>query len=906
MDNSSLDGATISHYRVLAKIGEGGMGEVYRARDTQLGRDVAIKVLPAAFSEDADRLRRFEQEAQAAGGLNHPNILVIYHVGEHQGAPYIVSELLEGETLRERTAGTALSQRKAMDYGLQIAHGLAAAHAKGIVHRDLKPENLFITNDGRVKILDFGLAKLTGAADGNLSQTEVPTRRVDTDPGLVMGTMGYMSPEQLRGKPADHRSDIFSFGAILYEMLSGKRAFRGGSIAETMSAILREDPPDLSETNKTISPALERVVQHCLEKNPEERFHSARDLAFAIESLSGTATSSGHTMAIAALTTATDGRQTTGITRLFGNARAAWIAAGLLFIGLLAVLPFALTHFRRTETQSPVAVRFTITRPEKVAGFNQLAISPDGRNLVFVSFVEGKSQLWLRPLGSFTARPLPGTEDANGFPFWSPDSRSIGFQAAGKLKKIDLSDGTQQTLCDNPGSPRGAGGTWNGEGTILFFRSEGIYRISAAGGAPAPVSGLEASPQGIECRWPSFLPDGNHFLYLATTPQQETSGVYLASLDGKETKRLFTADSSAIYAPSAGGGGYLLFARDGALLAQPFDASRLTLMSEPFRIADQVRVNANSRGFFSVSDNGTLVYDPSGERENQQLTWFDRAGKQLETIGALGTFLSPRLSPDEKRVAVSRRDPKTGNFDIYVIDIARGASSRLTSDSANVNVVWSPDGSRIVWATNRGGSYQFYQKLASGVGQEELLLQSNNRIYPTDWSADGRFILYRQVDPKTREDLWILPLDGDRKPFPFLQTPFAETTARFSSDGRWLAYDSDESGNREVYVQTFPASGGKWPVSTKGGGFTQWRRDGKELFYISSDLKMMAVEVKTSGTFEPGIPRALFDLSAVRPIPRSGYAVAGDGQRFLFVSQIAETAPSSLAVVVNWTADLKK
>src|SRR5436190_9804323 len=364
-------GTRLGPYEILSPLGAGGMGEVYRARDTSLGRDVAIKVLPVAYSEDAERLRRFEQEAQAVGALNHPNILVIHQIGTDDGAPYIVSELLDGETLRDHMSGAAVPQRKAIDYALQIAHGLAAAHAKGIVHRDLKPENLFVTNDGRVKILDFGLAKLTGTADRNQSQTEVPTRRVDTDPGLVMGTMGYMSPEQLRGKPADHRSDIFSFGAILYEMLSGKRAFRGGSMAETVSAILREDPPDLSETSKTISPALERLVQHCLEKNPEERFHSARDLGFAIESLSGTATSSGQTITIAAVTTATDGRQTTGVTRLFGNARVAWIAAGLLFVGLLALLAFALTHFRRAEAEA-AAVRFTIALPGKVAGFEPL------------------------------------------------------------------------------------------------------------------------------------------------------------------------------------------------------------------------------------------------------------------------------------------------------------------------------------------------------------------------------------------------------------------------------------------------------------------------------------------------------------------------------------------------------
>src|SRR2546425_5935060 len=400
------------------------MGEVYRARDTKLGRDVAIKVLPAAFSADAERLRRFEQEAQAAGALNHPNILVIFHIGTHEGAPYIVSELLEGETLRERMAGAALPQRKAIDYALQTAHGLAAAHAKGIIHRDLKPENLFVTNEGRVKILDFGLAKLTGTSDGTQSQTEIPTRRVDTDPGVVMGTMGYMSPEQLKGQPADHRSDIFSFGAILYEMLSGKRAFRGDSMAETMSAILREDPPDLSETNKTVSPALERVVRHCLEKNPEERFHSARDLAFAIESLSGAATSSGQTMTDVA--TATESRELVGMSRLFGNARLAWIVAAVFLVALVTAL--ALAYWRQPSPESQIT-RFSISLPKgtNAGGFMApvLALSPDGRRLVFeATDASGKRQLWLRLLDSFSSQPLAGTDGAS-FPFWSPDGRYI-------------------------------------------------------------------------------------------------------------------------------------------------------------------------------------------------------------------------------------------------------------------------------------------------------------------------------------------------------------------------------------------------------------------------------------------------------------------------------------------------
>ena len=461
-------GTKLGRYEIRSKIGEGGMGVVYRARDEKLNRDVAIKVLPAAFSEDVDRLRRFEQEAQATGTLNHPNILAVYDVGLHEGALYFVSELLEGETLRERMAGAALPQRKAMDYALQIAHGLAAAHEKGIVHRDIKPDNVFVTNDGRVKILDFGLAKLTGALDGNQSQTEIPTRRVDTDPGMVMGTMGYISPEQLKGRPADHRSDIFSFGTILYEMLSGKRAFRGESMAETMSAILREDPPDLSETNKTVSPALERVVHHCLEKNPAERFHSARDLAFAIENLSGAATSSGQTMTMAGVTTATEGRKIAGMSRLFGNARLAWIVAALFLLALVTALGLALLYIRQPSPEAQVA-RLSINLPTgtNTAAISApvLALSPDGRRLVFnASDAAGKSQLWLRPLDSFATQPLSGTDGA-AYPFWSPDGRHIAFFADNKLKKLDVGSGVIETIYQ-PGA--GQGGDWNQQGVILF------------------------------------------------------------------------------------------------------------------------------------------------------------------------------------------------------------------------------------------------------------------------------------------------------------------------------------------------------------------------------------------------------------------------------------------------------
>src|SRR3989442_366151 len=490
-------GTRLGRYEIRAKIGEGGMGEVYRARDTQLGRDVAVKVLPSTYSVDEQRLSRFEQEASAASALNHPNILIVHDIGSHDGSPYVVSELLEGETLRKRISGAPLAQRRAIGYAMEIANGLAAAHEKGIVHRDLKPDNIFITKDGRVKILDFGIAKLT-QAEGRQSQTDIPTRRVDTGPGVVMGTVGYMSPEQVRGQVVDHRSDIFSFGAILYEMLSGRRAFHGESAADTMSAILKEDPPDLSDTNQKISPALERLVNHCLEKNPEERFHSASDLAFALEALSGSTATSAQTVAMPAFAP-----------RWFKRRELiAWAVAGIAI--LIAAIALTISHFRRPPTESH-AVRLFVPPPEK-ASFGSFAISPDGLRLAFVATdASGKTLLWIRPLDSINAQPLSGTEEAT-LPFWSPDSRFIGFFAGGKLKKIEVTGGPAQTLC-NATIPRGA--TWNRDGVIIFTPGtlEPLYRVSAAGGEPTPVTTFDKSRGETGHRWPYFLPDGRPFLY---------------------------------------------------------------------------------------------------------------------------------------------------------------------------------------------------------------------------------------------------------------------------------------------------------------------------------------------------------------------------------------------------------
>jgi serine/threonine protein kinase len=889
----SLDGGIkLGRYEIRSKIGEGGMGEVYLARDTQLGRDVAIKVLPSTYSQDRERLHRFEQEACAASALNHPNILSIYDVGMHDGSPYVVSELLEGQTLRQRIGGTRLSQRKIVDCALQIARGLAAAHDKGIVHRDLKPDNVFITNDGRVKILDFGLAKLTGVADTELSQTSIPTRRVDTDPGKVMGTVGYMSPEQVKGRPVDHRSDIFSFGAILYEMLSGRRAFHGESPAEAMSAILREDPPDVSATNGSVSPALERVINHCLEKNPEERFHSASDLAFALEALSGS--TSIATQPVSASTIAPH-----WIRRrpLLG-----WIVAAVAIV--LSMVLLAAVYFRRPSIPESAVTRFYVSPPESTSfsGASEF-ISPDARRMVFpVVNKEGKRELWVRPLDSLQAQRLPGTEDGIQA-FWSPDSRFIGFFAGQKMKKIEISGGPPTALSDGASSH---GGAWSRDGVILFGPgvSGPLYRISSAGGPATAVTTLDTSRNETIHAWPHFLPDGRHFLYLARSATRENSAIYVGSVDSNETKFLINADSTPAYSPP----GYLLFLRERTLMAQPFDADKIQLTGDAFPIAEQVGFNpGNGRGFFSVSDNGVLAFR-TRVFSDTQLVWFDRTGKQISQIGATGQIAAVSLSPDDKRVVVSRIDNQSGASDLWLIE--QGRETKMTFDPANdASPIWSPDGSQIAFNSNRSGTNDIYSKSSTGGGNEELLLKSSNQKGPHDWSADGQFIVYGDFDPKTNVDLWILPLFGDRKPSVFLQTPFAEQQARFSPNGHWIAYSSNESGAAQVYVRPFPPSGGQWMVSTNGGSQPRWRADGNELFYLGPDRKIMAVEIKEDGpNFAAGSPRLLLETRAAAPVfpGASSYAVTRDGQRFLLITPIEESSPSPITLVLNWTAGVRK
>jgi eukaryotic-like serine/threonine-protein kinase len=886
-------GTRLGPYEIISPLGAGGMGEVYRARDTRLGRDVAIKVLPSLSADDEQRLLRFEQEACAAGALNHPNILAIHDVGKQDGSPYVVSELLEGETLRERMAAGALPQRKAIDYGLQIARGLAAAHEKGIVHRDLKPENIFISRDGRVKILDFGLAKLI-EPKGAHSQTEIPTRRIDTSQGLVMGTVGYMSPEQVGEREVDHRSDIFSFGAILYEMLSGRRAFPGESAAESMSAILREDPPALSEIKNNITPALERVVRHCLEKRPGERFQSGHDLAFALEALtepSGSA-SAGHAVLAPPM-----GRE-----RL-------WIA--VIAALLIATVVLGILVFRRPKEQRAHPIRFLIsqtsTKASSEGGVISTSeggmISPDGRHLVINVWESGVSELWLRSLDSLNARPLAGTESAGSISsFWSPDSRFIGFFSDGKLKKIEAAGGPPQSICD----ALGVGGAWNRDGVILFSpeNSTGLYRVSASGGNPVPVTLLDQSRNETSHRWPVFLPDGNHFLYLAQSSQGENTAIYVGSLDSKETKRLLNSNVSAAYAPP----GYLLFVRGRTLMAQAFDVNTLDFAGEAVPLVEELnRMIPTAHASFSVSEN-VLAY-ASFTEQNGRLEWFDRTGKSLGAISSLGRYINVALSHDDKRIAAARVDSQTGTRDIWLIDLARSTPLRFTFNPIDEWLgVWSPDDERIVFTSDQDGVGNLYQKLSSGAADEEQILKTNERKWTTDWSPDGRFILYTSIYPKTGLDLWILPMEGDRKPVPYLQTTFNEDYAKFSPNGRFVAYCSDESGRSEVYVQTFPASGRKWPISVVGGAQPRWRRDGRELFYISPERKLIAVDVKSeASTLEVGTPKALFQTSLPGyPGPRNFYDVSADGQRFLMNNLLGDISSNPIKVVVNWTADLQR
>ncbi len=881
-------GTKIGRYEIRSKLGEGGMGVVYRARDEKLNRDVAIKVLPASFADNHDRLQRFEQEAQAAGTLSHPNILAIFDLGMHEGAPYVVSELLEGESFRDVLAHRRPSTRKAIDYSIQIAHGLAAAHEKGIVHRDIKPDNLFLTNDERVKILDFGLAKLTQPTNDPSAQTDIATRRVHTNPGAVMGTAGYMSPEQVRATSVDHRSDIFSFGAVLYEMLSGHRAFHGDSAIETLNAILKEEPQELSSTNSNIAPALERVVWHCLEKNPERRFQSATDVAFALESLSGvTSHSSQQTLIGVNARPAPLNRK-----------RERFIWLGVTSILFIAAVALAVAYFSRKPVARP-SVRLALATPDNTTLPSNVTISPDGHRVAFIATnTEGKHLLWVRSLDSLTAQALAGTDGALT-PFWSADSRLIGYFANRKLFKIDASGGHPQALCD---VSEVSGGTWNRDGIILFGGMEGVYRISAQGGTPELAT--KVLPQEEAHRWPSFLPDGRHFIFLGDADRTEGHHVRVGSLDSQETQVLFGAISRVTFAQP----GYVLYVNQGTLVAVPFEASSFKVTGDPVTVAERIaEVGENHEFDFSVSEDGTLAYQTGSVAS--QFTWYDRTGKKLGVVGDPAGSDYVTLSPDGNSAAAGLLDADGRESDVWLYDLTRGTTSRLTFDpQGDGTPLWSPDGTRIVFGSNRGGAagnIDLYEKAASSAGDDQLLLKSTAAKFATSWSRDGQLILFENWAPQAKGAIWTLSMSGNHEAKPLLQsTAFNQGNGQFSPDGHFIAYSSDESGRTEVYVQRFPLSSDKWQISTAGGLQPLWRGDGKELFFITEDKKLMAVDIKTEGKFESSIPRELFQGSMKTGFAYS-YAPTADGQRFLMSAPIEAPARAPMTIVLNWTTGLK-
>jgi eukaryotic-like serine/threonine-protein kinase len=901
-------GTRLGPYEILAPLGAGGMGEVYRARDAKLGRDVALKVLPEAFARDAERMARFQREAKVLASLNHPNIATIHGLEDSSTTHALVMELVEGPTLADRIKQGPIPIDEAVRIAKQICEALEYAHERGIVHRDLKPANVKVTNDDAVKVLDFGLAKaLEGDASGIDIANSPTISRMATQAGVLLGTAAYMSPEQAKGKVVDRRADIWAFGCVLYEMLTGQMAFRGESVTDTLAAVIRAEP-DWSQLPAATPIRVRVLLQRCLQKDPKQRLQAIGDARISLDEVLAGAPDPSLTGA-------------PGISAPFWRRVLPW---ALFAASLSTAVALAFVHFREKLAPPTESVRFEIPVPEKasLATAGSFALSPDGRQFAFAATgSDGFKRLWVRSLDSLEVRSLPGSESTTYIHFfWSPDGRYIAFDAGEKLKKIDVSAGSTETLCDLSGNA--VGGSWNRDGVIIFGSpSRGLMRVSAVGGSASPLTVLDSSRSESRHLHPSFLPDGRHFIYLRISSTPENSGIYVGSLDAKpeeqDSKRLLATVFGAAYVPSSDDAlGQLLFIRDGTLMFQPFDTRRLELVGEPVTVAGQVGSYLND-GFFSASATDVLVYRAGGG-EAYQLTSFDQQGKVLGTAGEPGTYITLALSPDGTRAAVSRIDPTSVTAAaLWLVDLSRGTSTRFTfGPSAAQYGTWSPDGSRVIFASSSGGVNDLYEKPASGVKDEELLLKSSESKYPTSWSRDGRFLLYTMPDTKTTKyGLWVLPLEGDKKPFPFLRTELNNYEGHFSPDGRWVAYVSDESGREEIYVRTFSPdstaaasdTGGKWLISTGGGHGPRWRGDGKELYYLAPDGKLMAVEIATNPEFRAGAPKALFQTPPQSSLSgASSWDLMPDGNRFLFWAPVEQVAQAPFRVVLNWQAGLKK
>ncbi|MBI4473306.1 MAG: protein kinase [Acidobacteria bacterium] len=865
-------GSRIGFYELLDKLGEGGMGEVYRARDTRLKRDVAIKILPNAFSQDPDRISRFQREAEVLASLNHSNIAVIHGMEESGTLRCLVLELVEGETLAERIRRGPLPIEDALPIARQIAEAVEAAHQQGIVHRDLKPANIKLTPDGKVKVLDFGLAKIFERDRSPQELSHSPTIVSGTGTGVLIGTAAYMSPEQVRGQNADRSSDIWAFGCVLYEMLSGKKPFAGEVIADIIGSIVKVDP-DWSALPESTPPILRSLLRRCLRKDRNRRVHDMGDVRIEIEDT---------------LAPAGAGLEMSPVRALPGRREGfAWILAAFFLIASVVLL-LPRDWFSNPETSSPAYFEIPMPRdtspgPPVVAPLP--TISPDGRHLAFVAFTGSVPYLWLRDLNSLSAEMRQDTDRLTGFPFWSRDSRYIGFFKRGSLFKIAIAGGPAQLLVEASGA---SSGTWNRDDVILFDAADSIHRISAAGGVSTVILGPDKSKQEIRYRFPYFLPNGKDFLFLVESAAAGKTEIRAASLDGGVVTSLVNVNSRAVYSLA----GYLLFHRAGTLMAQPFDAESLTLHGEMIPIAEDLPFSTFGAVPFSVSDDGTLAYRSRAGGGETELVWFDRAGREIGTEPWEGRNLNPRLSPDGTRIAIERWD--SNGSDIWVRDLNRGAMTRLTSDPADDQwPIWSPDGKSIAFVSNRGKP-DLYQRSASGLGSDEPL-NAPSPSASVDWFSGG--ILFNTNEG----DIAVQPVTGDRKAHVLIGGPFNQRGAKLSPEGTFIAYTSNESGRDEIYVQTFPLSDKRWPVSLEGGVYVFWRADGKELFFDGGRM-MMAVDVKPGPNFQPGIPRMLFEM------PRfagTRFVVSPDGQRFLIPVERVQSGPVTMTVVLNWPALLK-
>ena len=893
---SLTPGARLGPYEIVSALGAGGMGEVYKARDTRLDRSVAIKIVSATLATDRQFRERFDREARAISQLTHPHICTLYDVGGEQGTAFLVMEYLEGETLADRLRKGALPLDDALQVAMQIADALSAAHRHGIIHRDLKPGNVMLTKAG-AKLLDFGLAKASGSAVADAGQSMLPTTPATlTAQGTILGTLQYMAPEQIEGHEADGRTDIFAFGAVLYEMLTGTKAFSGASPASLIASILSSQPLKVS-TVQTLAPAaLDHLIERCLAKDPDERWASVHDVLLELKWI--------------AVAPASPSSPATKSKR--SREQRVWALAGLALMALSGAIA-AILVARRAPVTAAEPVQFVMLPPEKASfsvDLNAQAVSPDGRQIVFTaSGAAGTPQLWIRRLDSLHATTLTGT-DGGGGPFWSPDSQSVGFFAGGKLKTINVRGGPPQTLAD---APFPLGGAWSRDGVILFGRALGspLFRVSAGGGATTQATSLEQTNGIAGHGAPFFLPDGRHFLFVVSTGPV-AGEVYVGALDSPDVKLLLRSNSAVVYSPS----GHVLFLRETTLLAQPFDLATLSTRGEAVAVAEGV-----GRYFmmisFAVSDNGTLIYRSAGARHTR-LAWVNREGQTQGSGASAGVYDEMALSPDDKRVAFAR--PGESGTDVWLTDLDRRITSRFTFRPFNNVPIWSPDGQQIVFASARDGLLDLYRRASDASSPDELLLKLNAQpiLFPSDWSADGRFLTYYRTDPKTQLDIWTLSLGVDhrsigagrpesaegRKPVPFLQGDFNESQGQFSPDGRWIAYVSDESGGQQVYVQSFPTPTGQRQISTEGGTQPRWRRDGKELFYLAPDRKLMAVTVKAGATFEADAPRAMFQTELNVAALRQSYAVSADGKRFLLNTLPGMESPP-ITVVLNWPALLK-